>query len=410
MNSDYPYRSPPGSKDWLPGLSALGHMPVEAMDEEQPWTDSPQLPSAPPLTTILTAALLLCMPANAIIVPLSEAVRPPSGWTHAVLAIAGLMVAQAGLLSILAVWGSGPWWMRLALHWGVAAALILSWCLGWCWAYGYRLNALSDSTLQDARMLLGGLLLCSLLVQAVPWLLRVYWGWTIQPRGASAQAVAARLSIRDLLLATVMAALAVGAARASQPESAPRGEYWLAWLLTGIGVGVFVLLTLVPTVYCTLRMRSPLWAGGCLVFISAIIAIPLMATLIASRPYGGPDLWWIVLAMLALVLGYMGGLAGPLLIARSSGYRLETGGKRSQTRGQWQPPNETWLASERSNRGVGAPNTPTDGRGFAPRGFAKRQPASSAPRAAPAPRGARAHRHRAFAAHRRAGAPARRTT
>lgn len=116
MNSDYPYRSPPGSKDWLPDLSALGHMPVEAMDEEQPWTDSPQLPSAPPLTTILTAALLLCMPANAIIVPLSEAVRPPSGWTHAVLAIAGLMVAQAGLLSILAVWGSGPWWMRLALH------------------------------------------------------------------------------------------------------------------------------------------------------------------------------------------------------------------------------------------------------------------------------------------------------
>jgi hypothetical protein len=327
-DDDYPYRSPPDAKAWQPEWPPVSTPAAELTSGEPPAAEASLAPtSAPSLTMIIFVALVLCVPGNVLIVPVSEGPTPPSPWTLFVTAIGGSIGAQAALLAVLVVWGAGPLWRRLVWHWGLAAVLLLAWCAGWMWTYGHMIYQPRGHRyeLTEARVFACGILLFALLVQAVPWLLRIYLGWRIQLPATRSDSAVERLSIRDLLVGTVLAAIAVAAARAGRPEDTTNGDYWLGWLGVGGGVGVFVVVAVVPMVYFTLGMRNANWGIVCVATLSTIVATCFTTLLLATRPSGGPTVWWIPLAMIALVGGYSGGLAGTLWIARAYGYRLVMG-------------------------------------------------------------------------------------
>jgi hypothetical protein len=313
MNDEYSDRSPPDAKQptWPPA--------------------SPAPTNAPSLTMIIFVALVLCIPGNVLVVPAGVEASPPIPVMLLILVVVGTMGAQVALLTVLLVWGAGPFWLRFLCHWGLALVLLLAWCAGWLWAFGERLNWSSGYTLQEAKMSAGGLMLFSLLMQVVPWLLSMYLGWRIRLSGPGSKSVLERLSIRDLLAATVLVAIAVTAARVGRPEYTTPVEYWLGWLGLGIGVVIFVIAAIIPMVYFTLGMRNERWGIGGVLTLSIIPASCLTVLLIATRPSGGPPVWQIPLGMTALVGGYSGVLAGTLWIARAYGYRLVTRRTDSQS-------------------------------------------------------------------------------
>jgi hypothetical protein len=337
MSDDYPYASPPDAKTWQPEWPPA--VPPLASTEEgdlpPAWETAVANLNAPALITILGVALALCLPANAIIIPISELPEQLHPAMLIILAIGGAIAAEAALLTVLVVWGAGPLWRRLAWHWGLAAVLLLAWCGGWLWSYGYLIFQPANYRYRfdDARIFACGFLLFALLLQAMPWLLRIYLGWRILLPGATQGSLSERLSIRDLLVGTVVAALAVAAARAGRPEEVANGEYWLGWIGVGIGTVIFTVVAIVPQVYFVLGMRSVRWAIGGVVLLSAIVAGGFATFLLATEPSGGPPVWWILLAIVSMIGGYSGMLAGTLWVARAYGYRLVRG--RVQSPDQW---------------------------------------------------------------------------
>src|SRR5262245_6304524 len=198
-DSDYPYRSPPMAKEWKSGWPP-----------EQLAGDAYQ-PSGFSLLGDVAAVLALSSIGTVALMPVADAVNPGSpgfilGLSY-VCAVAGAIGAQAALLAMLVVWGSGPLWQRLIWKWGMAAVLFLAWGIGFAMT---EWNWLQSSQFPPEELVVAilGLPLLSLACQAAPWLFRIYFRWRIERPGEDAAiARTETITIRDFLVGTILVAV-----------------------------------------------------------------------------------------------------------------------------------------------------------------------------------------------------------
>lgn len=265
--------------------------------------------------TIWWSMLVIAMPLAVVdvaVAPLMECISPQKPASVVVYTCFGLIPAQAALLTIGLVFGDGPLWRRLLIYWICALLLIVAWFVGFQYSLGYPF---SYRHWPEAIRGVCALPLISLAVQAPLWTIRCFFGWRlVQPVGGLSiyepPPPEANLTIRDLMLATVVIALSLAISRlAPMPEhlkNQPQ-QFWFA--AAGFAAA----------------------AAG----VSALGVLPLLAMFFSKLPLGlawvlgiGYALGYGVLLLLFVASGYLGlpnletpkviGLAA-VLIAFSSG-------------------------------------------------------------------------------------------
>ncbi len=322
---DYPYASPPDAQSWQ------AQWPVARPPGEPPY--------APPLALIFGGVLLILTAGNAMLCTIASDINPrQTGFLAALcclLAICGSIGAQAALLTLLLTFGTSPLWQRLLWHWGLAAMALAAWCLGyvlveWHWV--------ASSNFREGEFLsvVCALPLIALASQSFLWFLRIYFRWRIEwlpgqaaranelplampflpPAADSSQ----RITIRDLLLGTVLVAVTMAVARLGQPKGVDDGVFWGVMLgISAASVGLSVIGVL-PIVYLMLAVRSLLFA------VLVVLGIWLLAASVAGIALlfvpGGPTGLEKSLIVTSLVGGFVVTLAGTLGLARWYGYRL----------------------------------------------------------------------------------------
>src|SRR5262245_31779746 len=105
---EYPYSSPPGTHIWQPELAHLRTLAVPAIGAK---TDLPIL--SPKLAVIVGIVIAGASLANATMVPLMIILEPGPGFAFGLAYLSlvlGSMAGQAAVLTVLAVWASGPLW------------------------------------------------------------------------------------------------------------------------------------------------------------------------------------------------------------------------------------------------------------------------------------------------------------
>jgi hypothetical protein len=238
------------------------------------------------------------------------------------LAPVGCILAQGSLLAAWLVLSQGPFWQRLMRHWCVAAGLWFIWFLGV--ALSSRSREIVDIGLNVAFVTP----LVSLGAQTPLWIARHFFGWRLAERNdKQPTARDTPLSILDLMLATLLVALAFGLVRVS-PAGLTEPEFW-APVLIGTSVAAIVsTLVIVPAAVMLLRPRpwqSALWMSGAV----ALAWVSLEWLVIAGvRWYGGPLApYAIYLALSFIVLSYAGTCMLAAYVARERGYFLAWGGR-----------------------------------------------------------------------------------
>ena len=269
--------------------------------------------------------LLLCAIVNGVAVPIAENMTgPPEGLELIVLAVGvGILGGQIGGLSAVLVWGRVPFLVRCLLLWLVGMALFGCWWLGLLTTIP-REDWFTDFRLDIARSIVASLPLISLAVQLPQWLARFYFGWRIEPPGNSEGVASPGLSIRDLLVGTVVAALTVTAVRFSQDADEMTTVVWAAW---GIAVGIIAVISAVlmlPLLVLTFRFH-PIWAILFMALASPlIVGTTIYAIMLLFPGGGGPDARAIAMFLMAGTT-CVAVTSVPLWLARWAGYRLKFG-------------------------------------------------------------------------------------
>jgi hypothetical protein len=325
MTSDeYPYASPPGARQWQPPLSpaptASGSHP--GFDDKE--HEAPEL-AVPQMAVIIASVVALLAISNATMAPVGSSIRPGPGFVIGlsyVATVLGSIGAQAVLMTILLVFAQGPLWQRLAWHWGLAGLALVAWCLGFAlaeaeWIFSYRFPV------EELTVLVTGLPLVSLMCQAPMWLFRFYLHWRIEPPGHR-RAVVQRLSIRDFLIGTILAAVTMALVRLGKPWTMDESEYWAAWSIASAAIAGNSLICVLPIIYLTLGVRRPAWgAAGVLAMIVAAASVGSWVS-IRFDPAGPSDAEK-TLIVTTLAVSSASFLAGTLWLVRAYGYRLITG-------------------------------------------------------------------------------------
>jgi hypothetical protein len=319
-HENYPYASPPGTRVWQPAL-----LPSHSNAEPLIATAA-SLPADPlcwpRLAGIVAVAIAIASVANATMAPVMTAMRPGSGFAPGLAYLSlvlGSIAGQAAVLTVLAVWASGPLWLRLVWHWGLMLLAFAAWTFGFVVALISENQTFPD---EEFRIALLGLPLVALAFQAVPWLFKLYLGWRIVHDEENWEsATDQQLSIRDMFLATVVVAISMAAVRLGKPANVEEGIYWAAWGIGGAVASAISLVCLVPMVYLMLGVRDVRW-GVLGVVAMATSWAALAAVILMWLQFSGPSDKEIMLITASIAAGFTLTLAGMLRIARASGYRL----------------------------------------------------------------------------------------
>jgi hypothetical protein len=165
----------------------------------------------------------------------------------------GCTLAQGCLLAAWLAWGDQPFWQRLLRHWIVAAILFLAWVAGVVLAQPSQFRHLS-------MMVSLSVPLISIATQLPLWVTRQVFGWRLIRGQENNGTRRAQLSIRDLMTATVVVAVALALARlAPSPDGKPIGMLWVIMFAAATMVSTMTLLPVGP-----LLMRAPRFGRGVL--------------------------------------------------------------------------------------------------------------------------------------------------
>ena len=292
---------------------------------EQPIT---QPPADRPLAAIGLLAVLGLF--NFLYLPLLRGGQAAEGaWLLAASGV-GVFAAELGLATLWLVWGSGPFGLRLAMHWAAALGLCC------CWALGLIASFQEDFLAREVPGMIGatalGLPMVSLAAQIPLWPLRTHLGWRIERPSAVGNPYRASqpLSIRDMIWATVVTCVSLGCLRlvTMLPYMADP-QFWPVW---GIALSIIVAvsaLTLLPSTIFAFRMgatpAAALAMGG-YAMIAWIITGIIISMIGAAMGDAAPAEVYIAIfacyGSFALTLGL------PLLFAASRGYRLTFASER----------------------------------------------------------------------------------
>jgi hypothetical protein len=231
------------------------------------------------------------------------------------LATMGCTMAQGCLLAAWLAWGDQPFWQRLLRHWIVAAILYLIWMAGLALGQPSQFGQLS---------LMVGLSvpLISIAAQLPLWMARLMFGWRLVRGEGHDGTRHPRLSIRGLMTATVVVALALALARlAPSPDGKPIGLLWVIMFCAATAVSTITLLPVSP-----LLMRTRQFGHGVLfasLYAAFWIALPLLSVLVAwSRGLFPPLPLPVLIGLSFLVLSCTTTVILAAAAARSSGYQL----------------------------------------------------------------------------------------
>ena len=277
--------------------------PVHAFGEQA--SDGDTIPhSLATIRLVCAAALLslvLCAIVNVAAVPFGENLRgPPEGLELILIAVGlGMIGGQIGALSGILVWSRGSFVVRWVVFWLVGMALVA------CWAFGLlRLTRdedwFLDFRVEIARAIAASLPLISLAVQLPQWMARFYLGWRLDPPGNRGGESLPGLSIRDLLVGTVVAALTITAARLSPAAPGLQNDFWLAWAIATPILASISALVMLPLLVLIFRCRAR-WALLYIAIGSPVLAGVTMLVIVLVEGSGGPDGRAVAIFLLAAV-------------------------------------------------------------------------------------------------------------
>ena len=235
-------------------------------------------------------------------------------WQSAV----GCTLAQGCLLAAWLAWGEEPFWQRLLWHWIVAAVLYLVWVAGLALGQPNQFRQLS--------MMVGlSVPLMSIAAQLPLWIARQIFGWRLIRGEENDAARPAPLSIRDLIAATVVVAVALAVARlAPSPDGKPIGMLWVIMFGAATIVSTITLLPVSP-----LLMRTPRFGRGVLLaslYAAFWIALIWLIVLVAwGRGLFRPPPLAVLIGVSCFILSFAATVILAAAVARSRGYRLISG-------------------------------------------------------------------------------------
>jgi hypothetical protein len=300
-----------------------GLLASEVRDNASATGPAPQ-PADQPLAGLGGFVAAACV-GNALALPI---LRGTDGAWPLVAMVVGYFCAQFGLAAMYLVWGLEPFPRRLIKHWIVALGLFGSWAIGFAMAFGDRSG---EGIPEVWGSVLCTLPLVSLAAQLPLWPLRIYLGWRIEQPGGAAHGEANALSIRDMILGTVVTAVTLAALRlvpGLAGFAAPReSEMWIMWAIWGLSIAGASTVALVPATLVSFRMQDGGAAAGVLGGIAVVAWVITLSILGAMGPGGSMPGEFV--AGIALVYGsFTATLALPLFLVRSRGYRLTFAGER----------------------------------------------------------------------------------
>jgi hypothetical protein len=244
-------------------------------------------------------------------------------------ATVGCTLAQGCLLAAWAAWGDQPFWQRTLLHWIVAAILYLVWVAGLALGQPNQFRQLS--------MMVGlSVPLVSIAAQLPLWIARQMFGWRLihrerRPGEENDGTRRAPLSIRDLMTATVVVAVALAVARlAPSPDGKPIGMLWVIMFGAATTLSTMTLLPVSP-----LLMRTPRFGRGVLfacLYAAFWIGLPWLIVLVAwGRGLFPPPPLAVLIGLSCLILSFTATVILAAAAARSRGYRLISGRLRHRS-------------------------------------------------------------------------------
>jgi hypothetical protein len=298
---------------------------------------------SPALRFSAFSIIVTCLACDFLMVPaFTFFYRPPYDLgVPLVLGIVGCVLAQGCLLAAFLVWSEGPFLRRLLTHWLIAAGLYLVWLVG------AALAAPHPAWPQLAVTVALGVPLVSLAVQFPLWLARQFWGWRLvsgadipvcQLAEADKSVCPAdrKLAIRDLMLATLVVAVALALARHA-PLDGKDKDAGPPWLVACVVASLISSITMLPAGAWLMRsdavggLRVRLLRRGLAWSILYAAAWIALVWIIATVQ------WWFALpraprpiyvGISSFMFTFASTLIFTALIARSRGYRLTGGRKR----------------------------------------------------------------------------------
>jgi hypothetical protein len=200
----------------------------------------------------------------------------------------------------------------------VAAILYLAWAAGL--ALGQPSHFVQVSPMVGLTVPL-----ISIAAQLPLWIVRQTFGWRLVRGDGKKDTGPAPLSIRDLMLATVLVALALALARlVRSPDGKPMEAIWIAMFLVATTSSA---ITLLPASPLLLRMR-PFQRGilfACL-YAAFWMGLPWLVVLVA-RQWGlfPPPPLAVLVGLSCLISSFAATVILSAAVARARGYRLVWG-------------------------------------------------------------------------------------
>jgi hypothetical protein len=264
---------------------------------------------------------------NLLYVPMMVSLRGPDhGAMFLAMLAAGPLLAQFGILPAWLVWGDGPFWRRLVIHWSLAIVLSLAWLCG------MAMGMAADGPIVPAEMVFRQLVMLFLCLPAVSlgiegpmWLLRFFFRWRITRKGASPDATRP-LAIRDFLwgMAVISAALAAVRAAGAVDYSPSDAEMWVGMAIA-VGSAALVSLVVMPLfAWCLLGTKN-VGSGVAVIVVVTIFAAFVILAIIASMMGSAPPNGEPFAALFVFLASASASIGGALALARGAGYRLEIG-------------------------------------------------------------------------------------
>ena len=285
-----------------------------------------------PRLFLLRLLIVLCLLCDFLMVPMLAAMTelgsPVMPGVPLFLAAVGCVLAQGNLLAAWLAWSDQPFGQRLTWHWIVAAILYL------VWVAGLAISAtVAPVSFAEVSSVVGlSVPLVSIAAQTPLWIARQIFGWRLIHGDPKDDTRPAPLSIRHLMWATVLVALALALARLA-PLPADDERVFL-WTFMMVAASVISALALLPAA-AMLRLQS---------FRRGVMFAGLYATFWAGLPWGivlvgrhlglwgGPPLA-IVVGVSCLVFSFAGTVILAAAAARDLGYHLVWGRRPRRVEG-----------------------------------------------------------------------------
>jgi hypothetical protein len=239
-----------------------------------------------------------------LLVPLASAV------------LAGEMVALACWL----VWSGGSFLRRLAVHWAIGAALLMTLICGILLAAaGTQTSGQTFRSLGEALVIACCLPTISLAAQIPLWPFRTHLGWRIVPPGEVASGAKDQpLSILDILSGTAVVAVSLGLIRFL--PRVPSSFMWMQMATMSVAIAVTSIVVMLPAIILILRVRAVavgagVYFGGVALSVYGLIVV---VGLLSNRFPPGQMFFSTVWSS----LWFAATVAAPLFVWRWCGYRL----------------------------------------------------------------------------------------